>query len=103
MTAMVKGANMPVPASSVRAVLTSTGGPGIPDGDVSALLLTEQGRVRKDDDFVFYNQPRHASGAVSHGGKSAPGSRVSDVIRVNLAAVEAAIGSVLIAASADGG
>ncbi len=103
MTAMSKGANIPLAASSVRAVLTWTAGPGIPDVDVSALLLTEQGRVRDDADFVFYNQPRHASGAVSHGGKSAPGSRMSDVIRVNLAAVEAAIGSVLIAASADGG
>jgi len=103
MTAMVKGANMPVPASSVRAVLTWTGGPGIPDVDVSALLLTEQGRVRKDDDFVFYNQPRHASGAVSHGGKSAAGPVMTDSIRVDLNAVEPAIGSVLIAASADGG
>ena len=94
---------MPVAASSVRAVLTWTAGPGIPDVDVSALLLTEQGRVRSDDDFVFYNQPRHASGAVSHGGKSASGSVTTDVIRVDLGAMEAAISSVLIAASADGG
>jgi tellurite resistance protein TerA len=103
MTAMSKGANIPLAASSVRAVLTWSAGPGIPDVDVSALLLTEQGRVRDDADFVFYNQPRHASGSVSHGGKSAPGPAMSDVIRVNLAAVDAAIGSVLIAASADGG
>src|SRR6476469_8967564 len=103
MTAMIKGANMPVPASSVRAVLTCTGGPGIPDVDVSALLLTEQGRVRSDGDFVFYNQPRHASGAVSHGGKSAAGPVLTDSIQVDLNAVEPAIASVLIAASADGG
>jgi tellurite resistance protein TerA len=103
MTAMNKGANMPLAASSVRAAVTWTTGPGIPDVDVSALLLTEHGRVRGDDDFVFYNQPRHASGAVSHLGKSASGSVTTDVIRVDLASVEAAIGSVLIAASADGG
>jgi len=103
MTAMSKGANMPVAASSVRAVLTWTAGPGIPDVDVSALLLTERGRVRGDDDLVFYNQPRHTSGAVSHGGKSALGSVMTDVIRVDLSAVETAIGSVLIAASTDGG
>jgi tellurite resistance protein TerA len=103
MTAMNKGANMPVTASSVRALLTWTSGPGIPDVDASALLLTEQGRVRSDDDFVFYNQPRHASGAVTHGGKSTTGSLMTDVILVDLGAVEAAIGSVLIAASADGG
>jgi tellurite resistance protein TerA len=103
MTAMSKGANIPVAASSVRAVLTWTIGPGVPDVDASALLLTEQGRVRSDADFVFYNQPRHASGAVSHVGKSTSGSVRSDVIRVNLAAAEASINSVLIAASADGG
>ena len=101
--ALKKGANLPVTASSVRAALTWTAGPGTPDVDVSALLLTEDGPVRNDDDFVFYNQPRHRSGAVSHGGKSAAGSVTTDVIRVDLSAVEAAIGTVLIAASADGG
>ena len=100
---MIKGANMPVAAASVRAVLTWTTGPGIPDVDVSALLLTEQGQVRSDDDFIFYNQPMHSSGAVSHGGKSAAGPGQTDVIRVDLSAVESAIASVLIAASADGG
>jgi len=103
MTAMAKGANLPVAASSVRAVLTWTAGPGVPDVDVSALLLTGQGRVRGDGDFVFYNHPRHASGAVAHGGKSAAGSTVSDVIRVDLGSAESVISSVLIAASADGG
>ncbi len=100
---MTKGANMPVAAASVRAVLAWTAGPGVPDVDVSALLLTEQGRVRSDDDFVFYNQPAHSSGAVSHGGKSAAGSAMTDIIRVDLSAVEPTIGSVLIAASVDGG
>ena len=103
MTAMTKGANMPVPTTSVRAVLSWSGGPGVPDVDVSALLLTDQGRVRSDGDFVFYNQPRHASGAVTHAAKSAAGSVTTDVIRVDLGAVEAVIGSVVIAASADGG
>lgn len=103
MTSMTKGANLPVAALSVRAVLTWSAGPRTPDVDVSALLVTGQGRVRSDDDFVFYNQPRHTSGAVTHGGKSAVGSRMTDVIRVDLGAVEPVIGSVLIAASADGG
>lgn len=100
---MLKGANMPVAASSVRAELTWPSGPGIPDVDVSALLLTEYGRVRSDSDFVFYNQPQHSSGAVSHGGKSAPGTVLIDVVRLDLNAVETTISSVLIAASADGG
>ena len=42
--------------------------PGCPDVDASALLLVS-GKVRSDADFVFYNQPAHASGAVRHEGK----------------------------------
>lgn len=108
MTSLNKGANMPVPVSSLRAVLTWRSGPGVPDVDASALLLTGDGRVRNDADFVFYNQPRHASGAVSHSGKSAVESTggaqlMSDEIRVDLRALEEPIGSVVIAASADGG
>jgi tellurite resistance protein TerA len=100
---LTKGANLPVAAGSVRVALTWTARPGVPDVDVSALLLTGAGRVRTDDDFVFYNQPRHVSGAVSHGGKAAAGSSMTDVIRVDLTAVEPTIESVVIAASADGG
>lgn len=103
MTSMNKGANMPVPTSSLRAVLSWRAGPGIPDVDVSALLLTGQGRVRSDADFVFYNQPEHASRAVLHSGKSPAGAAMSDEIRVDLRAVGEPIESVLIAASADGG
>ena len=40
--------------------------PGVPDADASALLLVA-GKVRSDSDFVFYNQPVHASDAVRHG------------------------------------
>jgi stress response protein SCP2 len=63
--------------------------------DTSALLLTDAGRVRSDDDFVFYNQPRHPSGAVS---RASDGS-----LEVDLTAVEPAVQRVVIAASADGG
>ncbi|MFD0379214.1 VWA domain-containing protein [Streptomyces sp. NPDC127112] len=95
---MSKGANLPLAASSVRAVLGWSAGPGVPDVDASALLLAG-GRVRSDDDFVFYNQPRHASGAVRHAGKR-PGA---DALDVDLAALEPDIERVLLCASADGG
>lgn len=99
MTTLGKGANLPVVATSVRAVLGWSAGPGVPDVDASALLLTAAGRVRSDDDFVFYNQPRHASGAVRHLGKR-PGA---DTLAVDLAAVEPRIERVVLCASADGG
>ncbi|WP_286157738.1 TerD family protein, partial [Streptomyces griseus] len=52
---MLKGSNVPVDAAAVRAVLRWTPGAGVPDVDASALLLGASGRVRSDEDFVFYN------------------------------------------------
>ncbi|MEV7725099.1 VWA domain-containing protein [Streptomyces sp. NPDC087917] len=99
MTTLNKGANLPVAAASVRAVLGWSARPGVPDVDASALLLTGGGRVRTDDDFVFYNQPRHPSGAVRHLGKQAG----SDSLAVDLSALEPGIERVVLCASADGG
>ncbi|MFG2616744.1 VWA domain-containing protein [Streptomyces sp. NPDC048507] len=99
MTTLSKGANLPVPASSVSVVLGWRPGPGVPDVDASALLLAAGGRVRSDGDFVFYNQPVHARGAVRHRGKR-PGA---DTLEVNLAALEPEVERVALCASADGG
>ncbi len=52
MTQLTKGGNAPLTAHQV--VLTvDVGAPA----DLSALLVTESGKVRSDADFVFYNQP----------------------------------------------
>ncbi|NYD50614.1 tellurite resistance protein TerA [Actinomadura luteofluorescens] len=99
---MQKGANTAVPVPSVRVELGWQGGPGVPDADASALLVAETGRVRSDDDFVFYNQPVHGSGAVRHEGKQ-QGPTVLDVLAVDLNRVEPAIDKIVIAASSDGG
>jgi tellurite resistance protein TerA len=98
-TVLSKGANVPVPSPSVHAVLSWSTGPGIPDVDASALLLTASGKVRSDADFVFYNQAKHGSGAVEQLGKN----NGTDTIAVHLGQVEAAVTKVVIAASADGG
>lgn len=99
MTTIAKGANLPVAAPAVRARLSWSAGPGVPQVDGSALLLGADGRVASDDDFVFYNQPRHPSGAVRHGGKSG----ALDTVEVDLAALPGTVDRVLLAASADGG
>lgn len=99
-----KGANLPVTAAAVRAELTwSEGGPGAPDVDASALLLTAAGRVRDDGDFVFYNQPRHTSNALTHLGKQRAAGVVTDTLEVTLSALEPAVERVVLCASADGG
>jgi stress response protein SCP2 len=102
MTTITKGANLPIAADAVRAQLTWQGGPGVPDVDGSALLLQESGRVRSDDDFVFYNQPQHPSTAVRHVGKAGT-TGVTDTVEVDLARLPADVERVVLAASADGG
>src|SRR5690606_22267339 len=98
---MMKGANVAVPLAAVRVELGWQSGPGVPDADASALLLAG-GKVRSDDDFVFYNQPAHPSGAVRHEGKQ-QGAQVIDLLAVQLDRVEPQIDTIVIAASADGG
>ena len=106
MTQMAKGANIPVSAQMVRAVLFWSGGAGVPDVDGSALLVRADGKVASDDDMVFYNQPQHPSGAVRQAGSStaSPGSTACyDVIDINLSLVPAEVDRIVLAASADGG
>ncbi|MFD3525036.1 TerD family protein [Streptomyces sp. NPDC058653] len=97
-----KGANTPVPSARVRVELGWQGGPGTPDVDVSALLLAGAGKVRSDNDFVFYNQPVHHSGAVRLEGKRQERTGSVETIAVQLSSVEPEIGTVVIAASTDG-
>ncbi|MFE7965521.1 TerD family protein [Streptomyces cellulosae] len=99
---MPKGSNTPVPATALRVDVGWRSGPGVPDADASALLLAG-GKVRSDGDFVFYNQPAHASGAVRHEGKRQDGGHVTDTLLVDLARVEPGIETVILAASSDGG
>ncbi|WP_030291437.1 TerD family protein [Streptomyces katrae] len=99
--AMQKGSNIPVTAVAVRAVLRWTGGPEVPDVDASALLVGPDGRVRSDEDFVFYNQPRHPSGSVWRLGKKQLGDGITDAVQADLRAVPPVVDRVLVVASAE--
>lgn len=100
--AMVKGSNVPLDAMAVRAVLRWTPGAGVPDVDASALLLGAGGRVRSDEDFVFYNQPRHPSGLVRRLPKRSVPEGLTDTIEADLTALDPSVEQVVIAASSDG-
>lgn len=100
--AMVKGSNVPLDAMAVRAVLRWTPGPGVPDVDASALLLGPEGRVRSDEDFVFYNQPRHPSGLVRRLPKKQVAEGLTDTVEADLAALDPSVDQVVLAASSDG-
>ncbi|MGJ5828425.1 TerD family protein [Streptomyces ossamyceticus] len=99
--AMLKGSNVPIEATAVRAVLRWAPGQGAPEVDASALLLGPDGRVRSDEDFVFYNQPRHPSGKVWRLGKKRVADGLTDTIQTDLTGVESAVGQILLVASAD--
>ncbi|MEU0097618.1 TerD family protein [Streptomyces sp. NPDC006267] len=99
---MLKGSNVPVDAAAVRAVLHWTPGAGVPDVDASALLLGASGRVRSDEDFVFYNQPRHPSGLVRRLPKRSVPDGLTDTVEADLGSLDASVDQVVIAASSDG-
>ncbi|MBQ7732906.1 MAG: TerD family protein [Synergistaceae bacterium] len=59
------------------------------DLDASAFLLGSDGKVQNDLDFIFYNNLRHSSGAVTHTGDNLTGEGEGDdeVIKVDLSKV----------------
>ncbi|MFC5722489.1 TerD family protein [Streptomyces gamaensis] len=88
---MTPGSNIPLPVTRVTVDVTAP-----VRLDVSGLLLTADGKVRSDDDFVFYNQPQGPG--VTH--RAAAGG-TPDAIAVDTAAVPAAIDKVVVTASLD--
>ncbi|WP_406262727.1 TerD family protein [Streptomyces chartreusis] len=64
--------------------------------DVSGLLLTADGKVRSDDDFIFYNQPSGPGVTYRSGGGTAP-----DAITVDTSAVPPGIEKIVVIASPD--
>ncbi|MFD4952383.1 TerD family protein [Streptomyces sp. NPDC058451] len=64
--------------------------------DVSGLLLTADGKVRSDDDFIFYNQPSGPGVTYRSGGGGTP-----DAITVDTTAVPPGIEKIVVTASPD--
>jgi stress response protein SCP2 len=60
---------------------------GAADADLTLLLLGESGRVRDDDDFVFYHQPSAAGGAARLLGKRPNGRVVTERAGLHLSAL----------------
>jgi len=85
---MTPGSNLPLTATKVAVEVTAP-----TRLDVSGLLLSEQGKVRSDDDFVFYNQP--TAPGVTHS------SGAADTITVDTGAVPADVQKIVVTASLD--
>ncbi|MFJ7985204.1 TerD family protein [Streptomyces sp. NPDC096351] len=91
MTAMTPGSNIPLTAARVAVDVAAP-----VRLDVSGLLLGANGKVRSDDDFIFYNQPSGPGVTYRSGGGAAP-----DAILVDTGAVPAGIERIVVTASPD--
>ncbi|MFF8262909.1 TerD family protein [Streptomyces virginiae] len=91
MTAMTPGSNLPL--SAVRVTVDVAAPVRL---DVSALLLTADGKVRSDADFIFFNQPSGPGVTYRSGGGAAP-----DSVTVDTSAVPPGIERIVVTASPD--
>ncbi|WP_420037841.1 TerD family protein [Streptomyces sp. cg28] len=88
---MTPGSNIPLTAQRVAVDVTAP-----VRLDVSGLLLTADGKVRSDDDFIFYNQPAGPGVTYASGGGTSP-----DSITVDTTAVPPGIEKIVVTASPD--
>ncbi|MFF4429264.1 TerD family protein [Streptomyces sp. NPDC001513] len=88
---MTPGSNLPL-----NAVLVTVDVAAPVRLDVSALLLTADGKVRSDADFIFFNQPSGPGVSYRSGGGAAP-----DSITVDTGAVPPGIERIVVTASPD--
>ncbi|MFD0006889.1 TerD family protein [Streptomyces sp. NPDC127178] len=88
---MTPGSNIPLSAARVTVDVAAP-----VRLDVSGLLLTADGKVRSDDDFIFYNQPSGPGVTYRSGGGTSP-----DAITVDTAAVPPGIEKIVVTASPD--
>jgi tellurium resistance protein TerD len=68
------------------------------DLDASAFLVGENGKVKSDSDFIFYNQLRSTCGSVEHTGDNRTGAGEGDdeALRIELDKVPAAITRIVV-------
>ncbi|MFI1026545.1 TerD family protein [Streptomyces sp. NPDC020951] len=88
---MTPGSNIPLPVARVTVDVAAP-----VRLDVSGLLLTGDGKVRSDDDFIFYNQPAGPGVTYRSGGGTAP-----DAITVDTTALPPGIEKIVVTASPD--
>ncbi|GAB2956776.1 MULTISPECIES: TerD family protein [Streptomyces] len=88
---MTPGSNIPLPVPRVAVDVSAP-----VRLDVSGLLLTADGKVRSDDDFIFYNQPSGPGVTYRSGGGATP-----DSITVDTTALPPGIEKIVVTASPD--
>lgn len=69
------------------------------DADASVFLLAEGRKVRRDDDFVFYNNKRSPCGAVAHQGdnRNGKGDGDDEVLEIDLVKLPEGVKTLVVA------
>lgn len=96
---LTRGANAPLAATINRVRVVIGWSDDSVDVDASALLLTGDGKVRGDEDFVFYNQPVSTCGAVQHLGRAAGDVGAEERLSLDLEDLHDDVETIAIAAS----
>lgn len=91
-----RGANTAVGSGALTVAVAFAAGAGV-EADVSAFLLGESGKVRGDQDMIFYNQAAGADGAVRLADRSAAGA----TFEVDTARLPAAIARIVFCVTID--
>ncbi|MGW3247733.1 TerD family protein [Streptomyces sp. NPDC001070] len=99
-TALTPGQNLVLPEEAWQGMLIAFSFAGA-DADLTLFLTDADGRVTRDDDFVFYNQPSGAQGAARLLGKQAEGPHTVERAALHPAALPPHIQRVTIAVNMD--
>ncbi len=98
MQILLAGANTGIDGSQIQVDIEwSPVKIGGDDVDASAFLITEQGKVRSDADFVFYNQPQSKDGCVKFSA-----SEAKNTFSINTAAIPPDISKIALAITIHG-
>jgi len=95
--ALPKGGNANLPTAKITIRAKHKG----PDTDLSALLLNATGKVRSENDFVFYGAPSSPEGSVKYADKNNAADGYTHELTISLADVPADVDKVAITLTID--
>ncbi|WP_033820751.1 TerD family protein, partial [Kitasatospora sp. MBT63] len=97
---LAPGQNVVLPDADLAELSVVFGAAGA-EADLTLLLLTADGTVRGDQDFVFYHQPRAAGGAVVLGPKGTSGGLATETATIRPRSLPAAVQRVAVSVNMD--
>ncbi|MEV4611981.1 restriction endonuclease [Kitasatospora sp. NPDC049258] len=97
---LAPGQNTVLPSAELAELTVSFSSAGA-DADLTLLLLTADGRVRADEDFVFYHQPSAVGGAVALGRRTVAEGVATETAVIRPTALPAAVHRIAVSVNMD--